>query len=154
MSSPTPYRNEIRPGPAAKPASTPAGPGHPTPFRALETHIMSTPSTAAPDLAATRSGHRRRVRGSGQQPSVAPVLPCHGGAVPVTLLDILARFGWPTLARFAALVVLFLVVHAARWPFLAVLWLLTVLLRVIDQSVTTRLTGTVPPSTSRRRAAA
>lgn len=72
----------------------------------------------------------------------------------MTLVDILARFGWPTLARFAALVVLFLVVHAARWPFLAVLWLLTALLRVIDQSLTTRLAGAVPPSAPRWRAAA
>jgi hypothetical protein len=71
----------------------------------------------------------------------------------VTLLDILARLGWLTVARFAALVLLFLLVHAARWPFLAVLWLLTALLRSIDHSVTTRLAGTLPPTTTRWRAA-
>jgi hypothetical protein len=72
----------------------------------------------------------------------------------VTLLDILARLGWATLTRFMLLVLLFLLVHAARWPFLGVLWLLTALLRVIDQSVTTRLAGTLPLTTNRWRAAA
>ena len=72
----------------------------------------------------------------------------------MTLLDILARLGWPTLARCALLVALFLLVHAARWPFLAVLWLLTALLRAIDQTVTTRLAGTLPPTTPHWRAAA
>jgi hypothetical protein len=52
------------------------------------------------------------------------------------------------------LVLLFLLVHAARWPFVGVLWLLTALLRVIDQSVTTRLAGSLPPTTNRWRAAA
>ena len=72
----------------------------------------------------------------------------------MTLLDILARLGWATLARFALLVLLFLLVHAARWPFLGVLWLLTALLHVIDESVTTCLAGSVPPTTNRWRAAA
>ena len=72
----------------------------------------------------------------------------------MTLLDILARLGWTTLTRLVLLVLLFLLVHAARWPFLGVLWLLTALLRLIDQSVTTRLAGTLPPTTNRWRAAA
>lgn len=64
----------------------------------------------------------------------------------MTLIDLLTRIGWPTLARLAALVVVFVLVHAARWPFLAVLWCLTTLLRVIDHAVTTRLTAALPPA--------
>jgi hypothetical protein len=71
----------------------------------------------------------------------------------MTLLDLLTRVGWPTLTRFAVLVLLFVLVHAARWPFMAVLWLLTTLLRSIDQSVTARLAATLPPTTAGWRAA-
>ena len=72
----------------------------------------------------------------------------------MTLLDILARLGWATVTRFLLLVLVFLLLHATRWPFLAVLWLLSELLRRIDESVTTRLAGALPPAANRWRAAA
>lgn len=71
----------------------------------------------------------------------------------MTLLELVTRVGWPTMSRVAALVVLFVLVHAARWPFLAVLWLLSTLLRSIDESVTARLAATLPPTPAGWRAA-
>ncbi len=94
------------------------------------------------------------LRVAGSQPPVPQAFPSRGGALPVTLLDILARLGWATLTRFVLLTLLFLLVHTARWPFVGVLWLLTALLRLIDQSVTTRLAGSLSPTTNRWRAAA
>lgn len=71
----------------------------------------------------------------------------------MTLLDLVTRIGWPTLARLVALVMLFVLVHAARWPFVAVLWCLSALLRAIDHAVTTGLAASLPPTTPRWRTA-
>lgn len=67
----------------------------------------------------------------------------------MTLSEITARFGSAALARFAALILAFLLLQLLRVPFAALVWLLTAGMRWLDRAACTRITTTTPPPTRR-----
>ena len=71
----------------------------------------------------------------------------------MSLFEITHRYGSAALARFAGLVVLFLLLQLLRLPFAAVLWLLAAAMRAVNDTVAARLAAPIPPAHPKWRTA-
>lgn len=64
----------------------------------------------------------------------------------MTLSQIADTFGAAALGRFAALIVLFLLLRLVRLPFTALVALLTLAMQAVDRAVSTRLATPATPA--------
>jgi hypothetical protein len=64
----------------------------------------------------------------------------------MTLSEIADKFGAVALGRFAALIVLFLVLRLIRLPLTVLVGLLTLAMQAVDRAVSTRLAKPIPPA--------